>query len=726
ITLEDALSLVVPVSVNDGTTTVTNATALTVGLEDDSPIAIAPLSAALINAPGSSVYQSLDTDNDVDNNYGGDGPGSVIFTAATIAALQTQNLTAGGLALNYVISAGGTVLTAEKPNGDDVFIIRLQPAGHADQYQVQMVQKLDSTQTVDFNGGGYDFVGGNTSWIGFVKPGDNNSSDVLITPMTNNADGGTMNANANNTGVSAGNSVGPTEAVRVDFVIDLTGNPANGDYGTLANQNHAFDSHYNANGASALFTNINSSSSVRLVARDDNDTDNDVGDGVKDTITKVAISFNNATLTVTANGTYNVGGQNFTVTFANGEATVAGVVANTVVAGFTADGYNSIEFHHAGGDTFKIGDFGAVVQTENPVNFNVPVTIVDGDGDTAQASLAITTASPLLVIGSATGDIADEPTDHVVANPQGQVDGAIQGSNFDDTLVGDPGSVTITEGQQANVVLVLDSSGSMTTQIAFGGGTISRMQALKNGVNALIDSLSQSGAQDVRITVIDFDNSGSNLGTFNLIVNGVVQAAQVTSAKAAVNGMMASGGTNYEDGLQDALSWINGGNGIAGADVNKVVFVSDGLPTLWNTGGNGSDSDATNVQNAMNQVLGSDGTNEPQQILATGYSIDSVGVNVNATLLARLSDVEDGVASGGTGSATNADSAEELAAVLQVLGGSTDLAAAGNDVINGGNGADVIFGDVMFTDALATQLGVNLAPGSGWAVFQTLEGRVTA
>src|SRR3546814_18117926 len=95
----------------------------------------------------------------------------------------------------------------------------------------------------------------------------------------------------------------------------------------------------------------------------------------------------------------------------------------TVVAGFTADGYNSIEFHHAGGDTFKIGDFGAVVQTENPVNFNVPVTIVDGDGDTAPGSLAITTAPPLLVIGSATDADAGEPTDHVVANQPGQPDG---------------------------------------------------------------------------------------------------------------------------------------------------------------------------------------------------------------------------------------------------------------------------------------------------------------
>src|SRR3546814_15504308 len=99
----------------------------------------------------------------------------------------------------------------------------------------------------------------------------------------------------------------------------------------------------------------------------------------------------------------------------------------------------------------------------------------------------------------------------------------------------------------------------------------------------------------------------------------------------------------------------------------------------------------------MNQVLGSDGTNEPQLILATGYSIDSVGVNVNASLLARLSDVEDGNASGGTGSATHATSAEQPAAVLPVLGGATDPPAAGADAINGGEGADVLFGDRLST-----------------------------
>src|SRR3546814_2533571 len=76
--------------------------------------------------------------------------------------------------------------------------------------------------------------------------------------MTGGVDGGKMNANATSTGVSAGNSVGPAEAVRIDFVVDLTGTPGNNDYAPLANQTHAFDSHYSANGASAFFSNIRS------------------------------------------------------------------------------------------------------------------------------------------------------------------------------------------------------------------------------------------------------------------------------------------------------------------------------------------------------------------------------------------------------------------------------------------------------------------------------------
>ena len=370
---------------------------LTISFNDDMPSATAPLSLALTNQAGATNSAFLDADQDVDNNYGADG-GAVVFTAASVTALQSQALTSGFQALSYAISSDGLTLTATKPDMSVVFTVQLQPTGFADKYVVTMAQPLDAVTNVDFDEGDYDPVGGNGAWFGFAIPGENDSPDILVTPMINGMDGGTINSSDNTLGVSGGQSVGANEAVRVDFVTDLTGSPASGqDYSVPANQNHVFEGHYQANGASATFTNIgnNKSTSVRLVARDDNDNDNDVGDGTLDTINAVVISYNGQTARVTTDGAVTVGGHEFTVAFNGGQPIVSGVVDNSSIAGFTATGYTSIEFHHAGGDTFKIGNFGAAIQTTEPVNFTIPVTIADGDGDTASGgTLSITANAP--------------------------------------------------------------------------------------------------------------------------------------------------------------------------------------------------------------------------------------------------------------------------------------------------------------------------------------------
>ncbi len=237
-----------------------------------------------------------------------------------------------------------------------------------------MIGEVDGGQTtIDFNGGGYNFVGGNGPWAGFTAAA-NDSKDLLLTAMTGGVDGGTVNTTAHSGGISGGASIGIGEAMRIDFVVDLTGSPgSSGSYGDPAT--HAFEAHYDVNGASALMTAITSSSSVRLVARQDVDSDNDIGDGTKESLTAVAISYNGATRIVSIGAgmsqTVNVGGKDFTVKFTDDDpgagvayvATVDGVVSNTKLAAYTADGYNSLEFHHAGGNTFKIGDFGSSVAT---------------------------------------------------------------------------------------------------------------------------------------------------------------------------------------------------------------------------------------------------------------------------------------------------------------------------------------------------------------------------
>ncbi|WP_160596141.1 Ig-like domain-containing protein [Qipengyuania aquimaris] len=386
------------------TTTITDATgdsdptpgSIVISIVDDVPTALDPDAAFVTNTGGSSsAPTTLDlSDLDVDDNFGADGAGAVIFTAASITALEGQGLTSGLAPLEYSISADGTVLTATKSTDDSpVFTIALEPTGNDDNYVVTMNQPLDAVTDVDFNDGGYNFVGGNGSWAGFNQPATNDSLDLLLTPVN----GGTVNTNANEGGVGSGNSVGGGEAMRVDYVTDLSGAPVSGGDFYAGDDTQSFEGHQTINGGSAFFTKITSSTIVTIAAFDDDDTGTlkDVGDGSPDIVTSIAISYNGVTTVIDSDGTYDVGGNNYTVTF-NGDGTVnvANVVTDTRIAAFTNDGYNSIEWGHGGGNTFKIGDFGATVTTDEPVNFTVPISIEDGDGDIVDAGTLDITAQP--------------------------------------------------------------------------------------------------------------------------------------------------------------------------------------------------------------------------------------------------------------------------------------------------------------------------------------------
>ncbi|MBX2826091.1 MAG: VCBS domain-containing protein, partial [Gammaproteobacteria bacterium] len=274
---EDVTSFTVDVNVNDGTVTTTQTDAITVSLEDDSPLAVVADDMTATNAAG-TYTEDLDSDGVVSDNYGGDG-GRVIFTSATITSLEGQALTSGLAELTYSISSDGTVLTAVKSGTTDtVFTITLDPDGANDNdYVVDIIEPLDAITNIDFNDGGYDFVGGNGSWAGFVPlgqdsdggaPVDDDSQDLLLTPLG----GGTVNTNANEGGVSGGNSVGSGEAMRVDYVSDLQGIPVSGGDFYGGDDTQSFDEHYTINGGSAFFTKITSSTTVTIAAFDDDDT----------------------------------------------------------------------------------------------------------------------------------------------------------------------------------------------------------------------------------------------------------------------------------------------------------------------------------------------------------------------------------------------------------------------------------------------------------------------
>ena len=384
-------------------------------------------------------------------------------------------------------------------------------------------------------------------------------------------------------------------------------------------------------------------------------------------------------------------------------------------------------------------DDGAYVYTPSasltgPNAENFGFTLTDTDGDTASANLHINVEAPILVVGQNVSDQTGQATAHkvdAVANTAGQ----IAGSGSSDVLIGDVGGSSLV-GKQTNVILILDTSGSMST--TFGDTYTTRLQGLKNGVNDMIESLKSSGATDVRVHINHFSDtvlSGSaGAQTFDLVVNGVIQTAQVTAAHCFVDGLTAGGFTNYEAGLQEALTWVGNGaadavnNELVGPNVvNQAIFVSDGQPNRALTGDSTTlsnvasfSNDANGWNQAMNQVLGATGSgdtvNEVSQMETKFGQIQAIGMGLDSAALARLTQLE-----GAGGSATNTTNAAEFKNELTSVSPSASLSAVGNDVITGGAGSDIIFGDAVNTDMLGAAKGLGLPAGSGWDVFNKLE-----
>lgn len=351
---------------------------------------------------------------------------------------------------------------------------------------------------------------------------------------------------------------------------------------------------------------------------------------------------------------------------------------------------------------------------------------------------------PVLVVGSPGGDQPGTSDPHVVPRPDGPDQGDIRGGAGADILIGDPGGTSLLPGQSANLVLVLDTSGSMTERtIPFNGSAITRQAALQQATIKALQDLQASGAENVRVQIVHFNTQAAVVGTFDLITDGVANDAELARAIAAVEGLPATtGATNYEAGMLAAAQWAGSDAIIPNADVNKVLFVSDGEPTRHYQGdgatvpvGTGRELDPF----ALAQLTGTDTRpgdrdtiSEIGLIQAAGFTIEAVGINVGGDPLDVLDqeaaldllDQVEGAAPGSPGAhaADNVTSAEQLSALVgQLTGAQVVVDAAGNDVITGGAGDDLIFGDVPHTDALATAQGLTTPAGSGWLVFQQLE-----
>ena len=179
-------------------------------------------------------------------------------------------------------------------------------------------------------------------------------------------------------------------------------------------------------------------------------------------------------------------------------------------------------------------------------------------------------------------------------------------------------------------MLVLDTSGSVDDQFSL----------IQDAVENLLNQLGSSGAQDVRIHIVEFSTGASVVGTYDIISGGSLNAAALADAIADVNALGSGDSTNYEAGFQQALQFIQGGSQtiavddlISSPDANGGA--SDGATRLvghngqhialisgWNSPGTTSGSLINANGSTSNGWGASDGSNDqidPGQLVRVDF-----------------------------------------------------------------------------------------------------------
>lgn len=163
-------------------------------------------------------------------------------------------------------------------------------------------------------------------------------------------------------------------------------------------------------------------------------------------------------------------------------------------------------------------------------------------------------------------------------------------------VTGRKGSQSETVTQKTDIVLVMDTSGSMDFRMDKDKNARpgeSRLDYAKTAANDLVNSVVKNG-NDVRVAVVSFNKDAKTV---------VGYTSDKGELRRGIDGLWADGGTNWEAGLAAA-------NGLTARDGAKkyIVFLSDGEPTnryettFWGwtyVAGSGSHYEQANFDHAV-------------------------------------------------------------------------------------------------------------------------------
>ncbi|MFW9082664.1 retention module-containing protein [Pseudomonas sp. P2757] len=417
-------------------------------------------------------------------------------------------------------------------------------------------------------------------------------------------------------------------------------------------------------------------------------------------------------------------GHSFTVTASNGEANVTGWNLDSLTV--TPPTYYNGQF-----------------------NLTVTSTSTEAVGGSASSTATIPVTVVPAVYNAITATSADD---------------TVVGTDGNDIVVADIGGLTVVPGTNYNIAFMVDSSGSMSA---------SSLNAAKDSLTSVFNTLKQSmggNSGTVNIFLVDFDTQINKSVSVNLN-----DPNALTLLKAVLDSMASGGGTNYEDVFKATANFFQSADAVANTGAkNLTYFITDGKPTYYQTGestnpylyGNKTldslittnnyklgtavsltpdsthqiDITAAGAVTVWTKSGGSwsyqnfgtlhaqgDGTFEFSGLAGTGSTTDYY-TNSNSsssfTLLSNLSNVEAIGLNNGVSlndlkpydsdktPQTNIDPKDLANSII----GHTEATLPGSDTVNGGDGNDILFGDLVSFNGIA---------GEGYQAMQAFVAKET-
>ncbi|MFK3719197.1 immunoglobulin-like domain-containing protein, partial [Pseudomonas fulva] len=320
------------------------------------------------------------------------------------------------------------------------------------------------------------------------------------------------------------------------------------------------------------------------------------------------------------------------------------------------------------------------------------------------------------------------------------------GTGANEIIVADISGLHVVPGQNYNLAFIVDTSGSMKDSVD------PAQKALQSVFTTLSNSVKGATSGTVNVLLVDFATQVKSTVAVNLSDSNALQ-----TLKNALTAMTAKGGTNYEDAFKTTANWFQNLKDAGVTANNQTFFITDGQPTYYQTdenvnpvlaSGKSMDAYLSSINYKLGQTVSvsldsssyltidsagnlkvtkygwwtsvsgtlhaqGDGTYELSSLAGQGSYADADTIANSKNAYAVLKGLSPTIEAIGIGSGVNTDDLKpydsdgnpqsniDASNLANAILGHTEAIQPGSDTVNGGDGNDILFGDVITMPSVA-------------------------